>query len=88
MDNQTSIEKLMEFVVPVTETGCWLWIGETQDDCGHMNIDGKDVCADRVSWEVHYGRIPNGLCVCHQCKVGCCVNPNHLFLKATEGDNH
>jgi hypothetical protein len=87
MDNKTAIEKLMEFVVPVTESGCWLWIGETQDDYGHMSIDGEDVCADRVLWEAEHGRIPNGLCVCHKCKIRSCVNPNHLCLTASKNYN-
>jgi hypothetical protein len=87
MNNRTAIEMLMELVVPVTESGCWLWIGETQDDYGHMSIDGKDVCADTVSWEAQHGSIPNGLCVCHKCNVRCCVNPNHLCLKAAENSN-
>lgn len=59
MDNQAAIENLMEFVIPVTESGCWLWTGETQDEYGHMTIDGEYVCADRVSWEALHGKIPN-----------------------------
>ncbi len=87
MDNKTAIEKLMEFVVPVTESGCWLWIGETQDDYGHMSIDGEDVCADKVFWESLHGQIPIGLCLCHKCKIRSCVNPNHLCLKDSENYN-
>ncbi len=76
-----SIEKLMEFVIPVTESGCWLWIGEMQDDRDHINVEAAQVRIDRLSWEAHYGSIPNGLGVCHKCNVGCCINPNHLFLQ-------
>ena len=87
MDNHTTIEELMKFVIPVTESGCWIWMGERQDDNGYVNIDGEDVCVDRLSWELQHGRIPNGLYVCHKCNVWCCVNPDHLFLKATERSN-
>lgn len=87
MDNKTALKRLIEFVVPVTESGCWLWIGETQDDYGHMNIDGEDVCADKAFWEERYGSIPNGQCICHKCNIRYCVNPNHLYLKAQENTN-
>lgn len=87
MDNKTAVKTLMEFVVPVTESGCWLWIGDTQDDYAHMYINGEDVCADRAFWEEQHGSIPNGLCVCHKCNVLSCVNPTHLCLKAQETFN-
>jgi hypothetical protein len=84
MDNQAAIKELMKFVIPVTESGCWIWLGETQDDNGNTSIDGEDVCADRIFWEMQHGRIQNGLCIYHKCNVWCCVNPDHLFLKASK----
>lgn len=87
MNNQTVITEFMEFVIPVTESGCWLWIGDTQDDFGHFEMNGEDVYADRVSWEALHGKIPNGLCICHKCNVSCCVNPDHLFLQKSEKTN-
>ncbi len=79
MQNQRAIENLMEFVIPVTETGCWLWTGETRNDYGRINIDGEEIKADIVSWETQHGKLPDGQRLRHKCNIKCCINPDHLF---------
>lgn len=71
-------------------SGCWLWTG-TLSPKGYGNIGlggrgGKHSGAHRVSWELHYGPIPEGLFVLHRCDVPACVNPEHLWL-GTNRDN-
>lgn len=70
---------------------CWLWTG-AKANFGHGIINGggnrgKALRAHRVSWELHYGPIPDGLLVCHHCDVPACVRPDHLFLGTKQENN-
>lgn len=66
---------------PVLGTGCWLWTASTNmHGYGQLNVDRRPVLAPRLSWELHSGMIPDGMCVLHRCDTPACVNPAHLFL--------
>lgn len=63
---------------------CWIWTARRFDfGHGQFRTSQGNVPAHRFSWELAYGPIPDGLCVCHNCPGGdnpACVNPAHLFL--------
>ena len=66
-------------VSPEPNTGCWLWSGcDNGEGYGTVYSGGKNHKAHRVSYELHNGKIPDGLQIDHLCRVRCCVNPDHL----------
>ena len=67
--------------------GCWPWTrARYRFGHGHLRINGRDVRAHRLVWEITYGPTPEGLHVCHHCDNPPCCNPGHLFL-GTNADN-
>ena len=68
---------------------CWLWTGSNdRKGYGRININARGVVfANRVSWVMANGDLPENTCVLHRCDNPACVRPKHLFVGAMT-DNH
>lgn len=72
-------ERFMSYVMPIPESGCWVWMGGVgRGGYGKFYHNSKTVLAHRISYLDAFGEIPHGLQLDHLCRVRCCVNPNHL----------
>lgn len=73
-----AITRFYDLFEPVTESGCWIWLGNQSHGYGYLSVKGKRTRAHRFSYEHHIGAIPEGLVLDHLCRNPCCVNPYHL----------
>jgi len=64
------------------ENNCWLWIGPRGGNkkYGSFCYGGSHQIAHRMSYELHYGKIPDGMQLDHLCRNTMCVNPKHLEI--------
>lgn len=78
-------ERFWNAVMPEPMSGCWLWDGAYNNKgYGRLSVgsiaDGSAgfAMAHRISFELHFGPIPESLELDHLCRNPSCVNPQHL----------
>lgn len=78
------LERFEEKYIPVTESGCWLWIAyidqSPRGGYGRFALNGRAERAHRVAYELYREKIPKGMTLDHLCRVRSCVNPDHLEI--------
>lgn len=91
MPSATIEERFRRHFIQGSVDECWSWHG-TLDVDGYGKIwngSSLNISVHRLSWKIHNGPIPEGMCVCHRCDINYpvgdityrrCVNPHHLFL--------
>jgi hypothetical protein len=66
----------------VAASGCWEYDGtRTRPSVGYgrlKGLDGKNVCAHRLAWQLTYGRLEAHERVLHECDNPSCFRPQHL----------
>ncbi len=89
---KTLEQRFWENVV-VYRDGCWGWASYTNGlGYGVIHVRRrlenfrKNIYAHRLSWEIHFGPVPDDLFVLHRCDNPACCRPDHLFL-GTNTDN-
>ena len=73
-------EKFHQRLLPVTESGCWLWTGGwTSGGDGACDLhDGMQSLAHRFAYRLAKGNLRTGFTLDHLCRVRCCANPEHV----------
>lgn len=80
------MERFLEKIEKI-DGGCWFWTGTlTTFGYGVLRVDGRNVGAHRVAYELFVGPIDDGMNILHGCDNPPCCNPAHL-RQGTQAEN-
>ena len=72
-------EKISSRIMPITESGCWIWMGAVSiGGYGRVRWLKQDTYIHLVTYSLFVGPLDPCLDVDHQCRVRPCCNPYHL----------
>ena len=81
MSSISLIDRIIENSIPITESGCWIWLKATdKDGYGLIKVNRIMKRVHRLSYEIFKENIPSGMLICHKCDTPPCLNPEHLFI--------
>lgn len=76
---QADERRFWGYIIFEDDNTCWKWgAALTRGGYGITRSLGKNALAHRYSYELHKGKIPDGLVIDHRCRTRHCVNPAHL----------
>jgi len=73
-----SIEDVFRKLIPIPESGCWIWEGCTARGYGVSFKFNGTTRVHKIIYEWTHGPVPEGKVLDHLCRVRCCANPDHL----------
>ena len=76
-----SLEWIEDRCEKIPWSGCWIWMGATQNDYGSFRDKWKErtKAAHRAAYEAANGPLPLEMWALHRCDIRQCCNPDHLF---------
>lgn len=76
----SAVDRFLKYAMPEPNSGCWVWLGQIANKYGYgtMWLNGRKVTAQRASWILLRGQIPDKYEIDHKCNNPSCVNPDHL----------